>query len=225
MISSRKLGPGSRLPTERELAEKLNLSRNTVREAIRELEMLRILDVRRGAGIFVTSLEPQVLLERTVFAVQLLQDGNSLLEILQVRAVLEAAAAEMAAVNISTAALQELGVLVEGIRGDEWSDELLEADVQFHRLIAVAAGNTVMASLLDSFSVRTYTVRTLQGRTVTVPRSTVINTRTSHAAIYESIARRDPKAAAAEAGAHVYGTLRWLRAFIEEQPKRQPFRN
>ena len=59
MITSGELGPGSRLPAERQLAQLMGLSRNTVREAISALEMLRVLDVRRGDGIYVTSLEPE----------------------------------------------------------------------------------------------------------------------------------------------------------------------
>ncbi len=107
MITSGELGPGSRLPAERQLAQLMGLSRNTVREAISALEMLRVLDVRRGDGIYVTSLEPQVLLEATTFVVQLLED-HSVIEMMQVRAILESAAAEMAAMNISADAMSEL---------------------------------------------------------------------------------------------------------------------
>src|SRR5207237_7272067 len=74
MITSGELGPGNRLPTERDLAVRLGLSRSTVREAIRGLKMLRILDVRHGEGIFITSLDARLLLEVTGFAMQLMRD-------------------------------------------------------------------------------------------------------------------------------------------------------
>ena len=62
MIVSGELGPGDRLPPEKELSERLGLSRSSMREAVKALEVIRVLDVRRGDGTYVTSLEPRLLL-------------------------------------------------------------------------------------------------------------------------------------------------------------------
>ena len=63
MIVAGELAPGDRLPPEKELSERLGLSRNSMREAVKALEVIRVLDVRRGDGTYVTSLEPHLLLE------------------------------------------------------------------------------------------------------------------------------------------------------------------
>ena len=90
-IQSGELPPGSRLPPEQQLAAELGLSRNIMREAVKALVVARVLDVRRGDGTYVTSLEPRLLLEGLGFAVELLQ-GDTLLELIEVRRLFEPAA-------------------------------------------------------------------------------------------------------------------------------------
>ena len=63
IIVNGELSPGQPLPPEKELSESLGLSRNSLREVVRALSLMRILDVRHGDGTYVTSLEPQLLLE------------------------------------------------------------------------------------------------------------------------------------------------------------------
>src|SRR6266481_7279500 len=100
LLTSGELGPGDRLPTERDLALALGLSRSTVREAIRGLAMMRVLQVRHGQGIFVTSLDASLLLEATGFAVQLMRD-HEVLDLLELRAILEGAAAALASARMT----------------------------------------------------------------------------------------------------------------------------
>ncbi len=98
MIVSGELGPGDRLPPEKELAERLGLSRNSMREAVKALEVIRVLDVRRGDGTYVTSLEPHLLLEAISFVVDM-HDDDSLLELFAVRRMLESQATGLAATH------------------------------------------------------------------------------------------------------------------------------
>ena len=84
MLLSGQLRPGDRLPPEKELSEDLGLSRNSLREAVKALELIRVLDVRRGDGTYVTSLEPGLLLEAMSFVVDLHQNA-SILELFEVR--------------------------------------------------------------------------------------------------------------------------------------------
>jgi GntR family transcriptional regulator, transcriptional repressor for pyruvate dehydrogenase complex len=88
MILSGELKPGDRLSPEKELSESLGLSRSSLREAVKALEIIRVLDVRRGDGTYVTSLEPQLLLEAMAFVVDIHQD-SSVLELFEVRRILE----------------------------------------------------------------------------------------------------------------------------------------
>ena len=91
-IVSGAWGPGDRLPKESELAAELGLSRNSLREAVRALSQLRVLEVRQGDGTYVSSLEPGLLLESTGFISHLLL-GDTEIELYEVRRILEAAAA------------------------------------------------------------------------------------------------------------------------------------
>src|SRR5690606_9727829 len=96
MIVDGELQPGDRLPREADLARRLGLSRSSLREAVRALSLLRVLDVRQGDGTYVTSLEPGLLLETMAFVIDLQRD-DSVLHLFEVRRLLEPAATAMAA--------------------------------------------------------------------------------------------------------------------------------
>src|ERR1700745_1188220 len=106
-IVSGAWGPGDRLPRESELAAELGLSRNSLREAVRALSQLRVLEVRQGDGTYVSSLEPGELLEPTLSATGLLR-GRTVLELFEVRRMLEPEAAAMAAHRADAHALVAL---------------------------------------------------------------------------------------------------------------------
>src|SRR2546428_3521806 len=101
-IVSGAWGPGDRLPKESELAAELGLSRNSLREAVRALSQLRVLEVRQGDGTYVSSLEADLLLESTGFVSHLLV-GESALELFEVRRLLDGSAAALAAARIDKA--------------------------------------------------------------------------------------------------------------------------
>src|SRR3954452_9057538 len=107
MIASGRLSPGSRLPSESELATELGAAGDTVREAVRALVTARVLDVRRGDGTYVTSLRPELLLAGIGAAADLMQDDFTL-ELLEVRRLLEPAATAIAARRITAETLDEL---------------------------------------------------------------------------------------------------------------------
>src|SRR6478752_10030090 len=111
MIVSGELAPGDRLPPEKELSERLGLSRSSLREAVKALEVIRVLDVRRGDGTYVTSLEPRLLLEAMSFVVDL-HDDQSVLEIFAVRRILEPATSALAARNAAEPDLVHLREIV-----------------------------------------------------------------------------------------------------------------
>src|SRR5438552_13196681 len=135
LIISRSWGPGDRLPKESELAAQLGLSRNSLREAVRALSQLRVLEVRQGDGTYVTSLEPELLLESSSFVSHLLV-GESALELFEVRRLLEGAAAALAAARIDAAGKEELGQKLQKMMESRTVEELVEADVAFHAVIA-----------------------------------------------------------------------------------------
>src|SRR5215216_3966545 len=107
MILGGELRPGERLPKEAELAEHLGLSRNSLREAVKALSLIRVLDVRQGDGTYVTSLEPNLLLDAMSFVVDFHRD-DTVLEFLEVRRILEPAATAMAAAAMPDDAITDL---------------------------------------------------------------------------------------------------------------------
>ncbi len=151
MIVSGALRPGDRLPKESELAAELGLSRNSLREAVRALSLIRILDVRQGDGTYVTSLDPQVLLEALSFVVDFHRD-DTVLEFLAVRRILEPAATAMAAHRIAEPELDSLEASLDALGDAPPVEELVAADLDFHRRIGAASGNQVLCSLLDGLS-------------------------------------------------------------------------
>jgi DNA-binding FadR family transcriptional regulator len=206
-IVSGAWGPGDRLPKESELAAELGLSRNSLREAVRALSQLRVLEVKQGDGTYVSSLEPDLLLESTHFISHLLL-GETEIELYEVRRILEAAAAALAAGRIETQEKAELAQILERMGEAKNVEELVEADVAFHALVAKAAGNAVLTSLLASLATRTMRARLWHGREAD---GALDETRNEHRRIFEAIMAGDPDLARAAAASHIASSERWLK--------------
>ncbi|PBC70394.1 GntR family transcriptional regulator [Streptomyces sp. TLI_235] len=212
MIVSGELRPGERLPKEADLAERLGLSRNSLREAVKALSVIRVLDVRQGDGTYVTSLEPDVLLDTLGFIVDFHRD-DTVLEFLEVRRVLEPAATAMAAGRMSDEEIAALEELLSGLSGDASLEELIDNDLEFHRRIAAGSGNTVLSSLIDGLYGPTRRARVWRGLT---EEGAVERTRQQHRAILDAIAGRRPDLAHAWATVHIAGVEQWLRGTLGE---------
>ncbi|MCU1411664.1 MAG: FadR family transcriptional regulator [Rhodoglobus sp.] len=206
MIVSGDLQPGQRLPPEKELSERLGLSRNSLREAVKGLELIKVLDVRQGDGTYVTSLEPHLLLEAMSFVVDLHQD-QSVVEIFEVRRVLEPHAAWRAARVITDEQVAVLREMLDSVDESTSVEDLVAHDIEFHRLINQAGGNAYLASLLDGLSSSTVRARVWRG--ITEERS-VARTLEEHRAIVEALAARDPEMTRSWVTVHVSGIESWL---------------
>lgn len=151
MIIDGRLKPGDRLPPERSLCEALQVSRPTLREAITSLVAMKILNAQPGSGTYVSSLDPQELLEPMQFVLAL--SHSNLDQLFEVRCALEPEAAGLAA---QRARPEEVRALRECIvRTREWTDnldELLLLDEQLHRLVVEASHNGIMINVLASMS-------------------------------------------------------------------------
>jgi len=214
MIRSGELPPGTRLPPEQQLAAQMGLSRSGVREAVKALETARVLDVRRGDGTYVTSLAPRLLLEGLGFAVELLRE-DSVLEVMEVRRLLEPAATGMAAVRMSDAALDELGGILEDMRtAADDPEQLVQYDIAFHRAVVAATGNETLTSLLDGLSGRTVRARVWRGL---IEGNAAHVTLDEHRAIYRALRARDQALAYASALVHVNTSESWLRTVVADR--------
>jgi GntR family transcriptional regulator, transcriptional repressor for pyruvate dehydrogenase complex len=207
MIVSGQLKPGDRLPREADLSETLGLSRNSLREAVRALALINILDVRQGDGTYVTSLDPNVLLDALTFVVDFHQD-DSVLEFLRVRRILEPEAAAMAAPRVTPEELQRMQDVIDASSKDSLPEDLLSFDIDFHRMVSVASGNSVLASLIEGLSSPTNRARIWRGRTEVGAQE---RTRREHQAILDALAAGEPELAHAAMVVHVAGVEAWLR--------------
>jgi GntR family transcriptional regulator, transcriptional repressor for pyruvate dehydrogenase complex len=158
MISSGELSPGDRLPPEQDLADRLGVSRGSLREAVRALSQIKVLDVRRGDGTYVTSLAPSELLSGLVFALELLH-SEGLEEVLEVRRLLLPQAAALAAQRVTAAQLAELRRVLGQIEAATDFDEIARLHHEFSGLVGDATGNETLASILRALHHREETVR------------------------------------------------------------------
>jgi DNA-binding FadR family transcriptional regulator len=208
MITTGALRAGDRLPREADLAAQLGLSRSSLREAVRALSLVNILDVRRGDGTYVTSLEPHLLLEALSFIVDFHRD-DTVLEFLRVRRILEPAATAMAAERITEHESEGLRVLLDSLGPDPDADELVANDLEFHRRISACSGNTVLCSLLETLSGPTTRARVWRGLTQA---GTKAQTLAEHRAILEALTSHEPEVARSWATVHIAGVEQWLES-------------
>ncbi|AVH61454.1 MULTISPECIES: FadR/GntR family transcriptional regulator [Streptomyces] len=154
LILDRKLPAGAPLPTETELMADLGVSRNSVREALKALQALDIVEIRHGYGTYVgqASLNPLVdgLTFRTL--AQLDDETGALAEILQVREVLEEGLISRVAATLSEAELDRLeSVVVQMEAAGSEGRPFPELDREFHELLYASLGNALVPQLLGAF--------------------------------------------------------------------------
>ena len=206
MIMSGELKPGDRLPREADLAADLGLSRSSLREAVRALSLVNILDVRRGDGTYVTSLDPPLLLEALSFIVDFHRD-DTVLEFLRVRRILEPAATAMAAERITEADSEGLRRLLDSLGPDPDVEDLIANDLEFHRRISACSGNSVLCSLLETLWGPTTRARVWRGLTQA---GTKEQTLAEHRAILDALTAHEPEVARSWATVHIAGVEQWL---------------
>ena len=151
LIVSGEFTAGAKLPKEQELAARLGLSRNSLREAVRALTMIGVLEPRVGDGTYVTSLEPELLLTGMGFVSDLLA-GSTLLEVHQVRRIMEPVATGLAATRLTDEDFEALEACLEQMETAETMQAFIDSDTEFHRIIVMAAGNATLASLIQGLS-------------------------------------------------------------------------
>ncbi|HEY3684364.1 MAG TPA: FadR/GntR family transcriptional regulator [Streptosporangiaceae bacterium] len=206
MLASGELAPGQRLPTERVLAAELGLSRSSMREAIRALTVMGVLEARHGAGIYVTRLEPGDLLE-TFGVVAEVSRGETLLDLVRVRKILEPAAAATAAARLDDAGLERLRTEMAAMRAGDTSEEIVGHDLEFHRIITEAAGNPVLGAILEALNGRTFRARVWRGY---ADENVFPQTFAEHDRIYAALESRDPESAHLAAAVHISAVEDWM---------------
>lgn len=209
LIADGALRPGDRLPSEGELCERLGVSRGSLREAIRTLAALGVLETRHGSGSYVSELRAADLIGSLSLTVGLLPMAG-VLELTELRRVLEPHAAALAAARIdedTVAALDEVLTEIESTTDFEAQSRL---DHEFHMAISSVAGNEALTSLIDVLRSRS---RAYQISDPEDAAELKIHSDAGHRAILRGLAAADPVAASAAASAHVAYTEYWVRRY------------
>ncbi|MGW3143715.1 MULTISPECIES: FadR/GntR family transcriptional regulator [Streptomyces] len=154
LILDRKLRSGAPLPTEAELMEALGVSRNSVREALKALQALDIVEIRHGYGTYVGQASLTPLADGLTFRTLTRQDDDesALAEILQIREVLEVGLVRQIAATLTEAELDRLESVVTRMEAaGRAGHSLAEFDREFHELLYASLGNALVPQLLGAF--------------------------------------------------------------------------
>jgi GntR family transcriptional repressor for pyruvate dehydrogenase complex len=146
-----ELKPGDKLMSERELSDRLGVSRPSVREALSALDFLGILESRHGEGTFISEVSEQRLIEP--LALFMAMDREASLELLEVRKMMESNAAELAAVRADKEDIKKMCKALELMEQD-FKQKILgeENDAAFHYSIAEATGNRTLVKIMNLVS-------------------------------------------------------------------------
>jgi GntR family transcriptional repressor for pyruvate dehydrogenase complex len=190
LIKERELRPGDKLPPERELAAMMDVSRPSLREALRALSIMNIIEIRQGDGTYVTSLEPELLVEHLDFVFAL--DDSTFVQLFEARKILEVGIVALAAQRITAEQIAELeACLARSVENTDDPQAFLETDLELHNLITRAANNPILSRMMASISQLGLASRS---RTTAIP-GVVQKTVDDHRAIVAALKARDANAA------------------------------
>jgi len=210
MIVNGELDPGDRLPSLLDLAVQLGVSPGTLREAVRALTLVKVLDTRHGDGVYVSSLTTEHLLETVSLVADFHSEANAL-HFLEARRILESAATAQAASRITDGQIDELRRIIGEMTPELPMPQRVALDVEFHRRICAASGNPLLASIVDGLTPATVRARVWLG--LTEP-GAFERTRLEHLAIIDALQARSPDVAASRAMVHINGVEAWLRRHL-----------
>lgn len=151
LIKEKKLHPGDKLPPERELAATMQVSRPSLREALRALSILNVVEIRQGGGIYITSLDPDLLSEPLEFILSL--DTSAFSQLLCARKIIEPGIAALAATHITDDELQALEQALRqsgGLLDDPEANR--QIDLKIHELITTATRNPILSRIQRSLA-------------------------------------------------------------------------
>ncbi len=218
LISRGELKPGERIPSERELASMLGVSRPSVREAIMVLEAMGFLESRQGGGTFIRTLTESTIADPLAKLIEQ-KDPRMLHALAEVRMGLETWSAFLAAQRAEDREISEMrrlyAIMEQQAASGGWDAEV---DARFHYAITAATHNTVQVHVLD-------TIHSLFHTTIQVALTEFYRRAgylelllTQHREIVEAIASRDPERARQKMMAHLTMVEEKMAQFLVTPP-------
>lgn len=216
LLAQGELIPGLKLPPERELAQRFGVSRPSLRQALKVLEIMGVLSQHVGDGTYLNSSASQILDEPMDFLV--LMDSISHHELFEARLIVEPELAARAAERATPEDLSELRRSISAIQNNPADQKkVAEADIAFHEAVFRAAGNRVCHLMFRMIHWMVLTSMSTTGRLVQVG-----HTVRFHKRIYAAISNRDPKAAFEIMTAHLIDAREVLMKAGSSVPKLTP---
>jgi GntR family transcriptional repressor for pyruvate dehydrogenase complex len=215
LLAGGELKPGDKLMSERELAERLEVSRPSVREAIRSLEMMGFVEIRRGGGTYVRNTRADEIIRP--LAMFLAVERSSQLEMFEVRRIFEAATARLAAERATGDDVEAIRAALEAMSESVNARDSAKGeghDIAFHYAVAEATHNALLTKLFRTISEdfsRSVSVARRQLYVGTLGPGKIIE---QHRRIFRAIRDHDPDAAASAMLAHLGYAERELRKHL-----------
>ena len=216
LLERGELRPGDQLPPERALAEQFQVSRASVREALRSLELLGVVETHAGGGTFVRRTVPEDLARPLS---NLIARGHTISDVIEVRGLIEPAIAAAAATRITGPELIELRTIVEAqaekiAAGEPYAEE----DTRFHELIGQGARNELLTTMLGVIwdvlrSSREQWLQTNQRAHASID---------AHRRILSALESHDADAARAAAAEHIHAVGEGILRLIAEKQDAAP---
>ncbi len=199
-IRSGAFQPGDRLPPISEMAKSLGVGQPTIREALKQLEVVGILEIKHGSGVYVRKGQDVLLVSNPVFGG--VPSKKLMVDLIEARIPVESTSAVLAAQSRTSEQLQNMTALLAEAGSNLDNDEVLNAaNMGFHREIAVASHNVVLGQIQD---VLTTLFQREQGSILNIYGSREKD-HEEHLGILEAIAKQDPDLARERMVAHLTG--------------------
>jgi len=209
-ILSGQVGPGEKLPSERQLSESFGVGRSVVREGLKSLGLLGLVEFRHGGGTFFRGAESD-LLPRVIEWGLMLGERHTV-DLIEARQHLEKITTGLAADRRTPEQLKTIEGALAQMKAASTTEEFVTADVAFHIAVADASGNTVLANMLKSISslLRVWIHRVMEAE------SSFEKSYSEHIPVFQAISSGDSTAAASHMESHMEQASARLRATLNE---------
>jgi GntR family transcriptional repressor for pyruvate dehydrogenase complex len=191
LIREKQLLPGDRLPPERELAPMMGVSRPSLREALRALSVMKVVENRQGSGTYITSLRPELFVNHLDFIFTV--NDATFLDLFRARRIIEVGLVGLAAESINEEQLARLEeCLKRSAASVEKPEVFLQIDLELHGIIIEAAHNRTLSLFMNSIN----QINTASRRRTNELPEVRRRTQRDHKAIVRALREHDPEAAA-----------------------------
>lgn len=216
LILERDLEAGDAMPTENELCEVLGVGRNTLRESLKVLQALGVIEIRHGFGMFVAPSNFEALADGLTFRgrLSLRHEGLEALQLVDIRQALESGLIGGCIAVVTEEHLGRIAAVVDTMESlAQNGEQFVEADAEFHRLLFEPLGNDLLMNLMGVFW-KVYRKIHLE---IGTDGMDLVRTAAEHRSIYAAVVAQDAATASALLSGHFAGIRAKIKQFVEAE--------